>query len=226
MAAELHRLAAKLRENEVREVAERRRFIEGYSELAAAGQAAMGLSRAVHASIGRIFVELDSIRGALGLRPGRIATKSFRELESATKAIEKRISMLAPIETGERRRRRAIDVPAELSRFGGLMDPLLSPSGIRLQTNTSRKGVLRIEMRPETLHRILHILTMNSVEWLHRIRRPEIKITVRALADHCEILFSDNGPGISRSSQRKSSSRFSLDEKMAVVWASQSPGTS
>ena len=110
----------------VREEAERRRFIEGYSELAAAGQAAMGLSRSVRASIEQIDAELDSIRTALGRRPGRTATNALHRLGVAARSIEKRISMLAPIEPGERRRRRAIDVPAELASFRGIVGPLLS----------------------------------------------------------------------------------------------------
>lgn len=160
------------------------------------GQAAIGVSRSVHAAIERIRAELESIRTALGHRPGRTATNSLRDLEAATRTIEKRISILAPIEQGGRKRRRAIDVPAELASFRELVDPLLAPCGIGMELNSSRKGVLRIEMRPETFHRILHILTANSLEWLHGIRKPGIQITARALPEFCEIIFSDNGPGI------------------------------
>jgi len=104
--------------------------------------------------------------------------------------------MLAPVEQGARKGRRNIDVPGELASFRGLVHPLLSARGIRMDLDTSRKGVLRIEMRPETLHRILHILTVNSLEWLHGVKTPGIRITARALPEHCEIVFHDNGPGI------------------------------
>ena len=56
--------------------------------------------------------------------------------------------------------------------------------------------VIRVEIRPETFHRLLHILTTNSLDWLHGIRQPRIRITVRSSHRLCEIIFSDNGPGI------------------------------
>jgi C4-dicarboxylate-specific signal transduction histidine kinase len=59
-----------------------------------------------------------------------------------------------------------------------------------------RSGVLRVEMRPESLHRVLHILVTNSLEWMHGVRHPEIRIKALARQESCEILFCDNGPGI------------------------------
>ena len=56
--------------------------------------------------------------------------------------------------------------------------------------------MLRAEMRPESFHRILYILTTNSLEWLHGVRNPEIRIKAMAREDFCELVFSDNGPGI------------------------------
>jgi len=196
IASELRRFAVKLGERTAREEAERWRFIEGYSELAAAGQAAIGLSQSVHAAIGRIRAELESIRAALGHRPVHTVTSSLRGLEAAMTMIEKRVSVVTPIEQGTRNRRRAIDVPAELASFRDVVDPLLVAHGIRMRLNTAHKGVLRIEMRPESFYRILHILTTNSLEWLHGVKKPEIQITARALPGHCEVIFSDNGPGI------------------------------
>lgn len=47
LAADLRRIAGRLKDAGAREKAQQRLFIEGYSELAAVGQAAIGLSRAV-----------------------------------------------------------------------------------------------------------------------------------------------------------------------------------
>ena len=51
-------------------------------------------------------------------------------------------------------------------------------------------------MRPESFHRLLHILTANSLEWVP-VSEPQIRIQVKADGDSCELVFSDNGPGIS-----------------------------
>jgi signal transduction histidine kinase len=56
--------------------------------------------------------------------------------------------------------------------------------------------VVRIEMRPETFHRLLYILATNSLDWLHGVRLPRIRISARRSGQKCEIIFSDNGPGI------------------------------
>jgi C4-dicarboxylate-specific signal transduction histidine kinase len=63
-------------------------------------------------------------------------------------------------------------------------------------SSVPRRSVLRAEFRPESFHRILHILTANSLEWLHGAKNPEIRIKAVALKETCEIIFSDNGPGI------------------------------
>jgi signal transduction histidine kinase len=103
---------------------------------------------------------------------------------------------MAPIEEGRNRRGRVTDVPVELKSFKALVAPLLAPRKIVLLVDCPRRSVLRVEMRPESFHRILHILTTNSLEWLHCVRDPEIRIKAAAREDFCELVFSDNGPGI------------------------------
>jgi signal transduction histidine kinase len=76
------------------------------------------------------------------------------------------------------------------------MSPLLAPRKIALLVDSLRRSVLRVEMRPETIHRILHILMANSLEWLHGVRNAEIRINAAAREDSCDLVFSDNGPGI------------------------------
>ena len=36
----------------------------------------------------------------------------------------------------------------------------------------------------------------NSLDWARRVEAPRIRIVVAAADEHCEIVFSDNGPGI------------------------------
>jgi signal transduction histidine kinase len=37
---------------------------------------------------------------------------------------------------------------------------------------------------------------MNSLDWLQGVRRPRVRVAARSAGEKCEIIFSDNGPGI------------------------------
>lgn len=196
VASELRRLAGRLKDTASREEAQRRLFVEGYSELAAVGQAAIGLSRAVQPALDHIRERVDTIWGALDARSQRSVAAALREIEAARQTVVGRVSVLAPIEEGGKHRRRAMDVPAEIESFAALVSPVLAARRVRMASSVPRRGVLRVEVRPESFHRILHILTANSLDWLHGVRNSEIRIRAVALEDTCEIIFSDNGPGI------------------------------
>ncbi len=59
--------------------------------------------------------------------------------------------------------------------------------------------MLRAEVNPYSLKRVLFILTQNALDWVPRNRPPRIDISARASGDECEIVFADNGPGIETS---------------------------
>jgi len=197
LATELRRVAERLKETGAREEAQRRLFVEGYSELAAVGQAAIGLSRSVQPLLENIRAQLETIRARLDARARRAATIAFDEIKTATTSLSNRTAMLASMEVHGHHRRRAMDVPAEVEAFKSLVTPMLEERKIKMVAELPRSGVLRVEMRPESFQRILHILMNNSLEWLHRVRNPEVRVKAIAKQDICEILFSDNGPGIS-----------------------------
>jgi signal transduction histidine kinase len=104
--------------------------------------------------------------------------------------------MLASMEESGHHRRRTMDVPMEIEGFQSLIAPLLAERKIKVVAELPRSGVLRVEMRPESFQRVLHILMTNALEWLHRVKTPEIRIKASARKEICEILFCDNGPGI------------------------------
>jgi signal transduction histidine kinase len=196
LASELRRLAGRLKDTKTREEAQRRLFVEGYSELAAVGQAAIGVSRAFQPVLDQMQEPLAAIRGALDERSRRSATAALCELETARQTLLARVSVLARIEESGNHRRRAMDVPAEIESFAALVSPVLAERKVRILCAVPKQGVLRVEIRPESFHRILHILAANSLDWLHGVKEPEIRIKAVSLEDTCEIIFSDNGPGI------------------------------
>jgi C4-dicarboxylate-specific signal transduction histidine kinase len=126
----------------------------------------------------------------------RSVTTSVAQLTQAIDLIADRVAMVGPMETSANHRRRALDVASELTVFKELMQPVLDAAGIEMDIVADVADVIRVEMRPETFHRLLHILATNSLDWLHGVRYPRIRISARRLEQLCEIVFSDNGPGI------------------------------
>jgi signal transduction histidine kinase len=196
LAAEIRRIAEKLKQTSTREEAQRRLFTEGYSELAAVGQAAIGLSRSVHPLLESMRKELGTVRGNLDGRSHRAAVLALEQINVAMKQLADRTAIIGSMEESGHHRRRTMDVPAEIETFQSLITPLLDARKVKVVPEVPRSGVLRVEMRPESFHRVLHILITNSLEWLHGIKNPEIRIKAVASHDSCEILFCDNGPGI------------------------------
>jgi signal transduction histidine kinase len=119
----------------------------------------------------------------------------LREIDRTLSTVGDRIAMLTTLEEGGRRRR-TIDVGSELQDALGLLRPLLDASGIEIEIRAPDRGLLRVDMRPETFRRILHILVQNAVDWLHLTAQPLVRVRARETDGRCEIVFSDSGPGI------------------------------
>jgi signal transduction histidine kinase len=193
---ELLKLAARAKDSLERQEVLHDRFLEGYSDLAALGQAAIGLSRSLQPHLDL----LREVSGAIRDQAGRSARKSgfaaAKQLSHTIDIIAARLAMVGPMETSAKHRRRALDVSSELVVFMELMAPVLRPAGIMMEIASDAADVVRVEMRPETFHRLLYILAANSLDWLHGIREPSIRISARRTDQKCEITFADNGPGI------------------------------
>jgi C4-dicarboxylate-specific signal transduction histidine kinase len=193
---ELLKLASRARESAERQEATYRRFLDGYSDLAALGQAAIGLSRSLNPQLETLRELAQRIREG-ALRSSRKSVLScMNDLERTIAILSDRIAMVGPMETDAKHRRRALDVASEAAVFSLLMGPVLRAAGAEMEIVADPGEVIRIEMRPETFHRLLHILGTNSLDWLHGIREPRIRVAARTSDQNCEIIFSDNGPGI------------------------------
>jgi signal transduction histidine kinase len=196
MGSELRRIAMRARETSNRQKALHDRFLDGYSDLAALGQAAVGVSQSIQPQIEAIYGAVERLREHIRSTGGRASSAALRSLEESVAIIADRVAMIAPMETGAIQRRRVLDVPAELAVFRRLVKPVLDAAKVEMEIDTRAGLVLRIEMRPDTFHRLLHILVTNSLEWLQGTRDPRVRVSARADADRCEIIFSDNGSGI------------------------------
>ena len=193
---ELLKLAARSTESAGRQETLHKRFLEGYSDLAALGQAAVGLSRSLQPHLAVLRQTADRLRDAAGRSTRRSALTAVDRLAQTIDMIADRLAMVEPMEANANHRRRALDVTSELTIFKELMQPVLNPAGVEMKIAADSAEVVRIEMRPETFHRLLYILATNSLDWLHGVRLPRIRIGARRCGQKCEIIFSDNGPGI------------------------------
>ena len=158
------------------------------------GQAALGLSLESHVLLSQLTSSLADLRTSLSRRPAGAAP--LAAVEQGIGAITERLSMLAALEAGTVRRRRTVEVGAELESFRQVFAPLMSARGVRMRVEQSRDLVLRAEINPQSFRRVLHVLLSNSLDWLHGVDDPLVVTSVGASGNTCEVLFSDNGPGI------------------------------
>ena len=188
-------MARRIQEQASKSDDRQRRLEEGYAELAALGQAATGASETIRPLLDVVKEETGRLRAMFRGMDGIGIKQSLTKIENAADTMRRRIAMLAPMEIAGTRRR-TIDVEAEVRSWAELLRPVLQSHGVRLKIESRGAGVIRTPMLPENLHRLLQILASNSLEWLRSTRNPRIVISLRKAGDRCEIVFSDNGPGM------------------------------
>ena len=94
------------------------------------------------------------------------------------------------------RKRRTISVQPELLGYSDLIRPILDTHGIQLRIRESDDQTVRVELRPETLTRILQVFMVNAMDWLGGIERPRVTLELHADPDTCRIVIAANGPGL------------------------------
>lgn len=170
------------------------RLRRSYADLAALGQSALQLSSATRPMLEELRLACTALQQRVnGHDPeGRIG-----EMLGAIDSLSTRLAPLHSMDAASGYRSRHTDVGAELDVFQTAVQSILASRGTKLSIRVHADRALLVPMRPETLHRVLHILLTNSLDWLHRVRHPQVSIAVKDLDESCEILFSDNGPGVS-----------------------------
>jgi len=106
------------------------------------------------------------------------------------------VSIVAQATGGSLRRRRGIDLTAELERASAAIQFQLEEIGGRMLIEASPGEVLRAEVRPENFAAIFHALARNSIDWARNGKPLRITAQVRNADDVVEVLFSDNGRGV------------------------------
>jgi signal transduction histidine kinase len=209
LQARLRRLAVSIRKKLGQQVALQDSLPAGYTSLAALGHAAVGLGRDSNAAVADAAHAIAELRKRIDTDPS--ASSLLYRAESALKSLRMRHEMLVAME-GTALRRRTIDVVREIGDYRSVMLPLIRERGASFEIATNTAGLVRADMAPEVLRVVLHALLTNSFDWqVHG--RLELKATVDADSETCEIFFTDDGPGIPiEAADRVFEPMFSLKE--------------
>lgn len=183
---DIKRIVGEARATAEREHAEKRRLEQAYADLAAAGEAAIGIGSTVSELFKRLRSELPP-----SARRNPDASKLLEEISA-------HLAMLSDVGAPGSHKRRTMDVSAELATFRQVMGPLLASRNIAMHVALPRTDLVRVDINPHTFRRVLHILLSNSLDWLVRTRDPAVTVEVNGSRDECSIVFCDNGPGIRR----------------------------
>ena len=195
VGSELRQLRQRVDEQATRERDRTRQLMEGYSGLAAIGQMSAGMLPLLPLETQRMKAELEKLRSILTGRKIPEAREAMDVIAESLGHINEQQQLILAA-SGSTERRRAIDVIAEIAAFQDIVRPLLEGQGFVIEVSTPASELMRTEMRPENFFCLLQILMSNSLEWARRVESPKIRLAVSTTEEYCEIVFSDNGPGI------------------------------
>lgn len=199
VADDVRKAAERARTAASTEAQARRRMLEGYTELAATGQTAWLVSHSVAACLDHVQTACTTLRTSFGRKnvdEMLQAAKALNQLEATVRLASAQLHSVTSVQTGAAKRRRGLDVAAELERFVELSTPLFHRHDARFEIDAPRGTVLRTEMRPELFSSVVSTLVMNALDWRHPGRRLEITATVRVQGDFLELIIQDSGKGI------------------------------
>jgi signal transduction histidine kinase len=194
-ARAIRQLQRRAAEQAAREQAHQQDLIAGYAGLAAIGQMTAGLLGMIPQELRRMEKEIERLRSTLGGKRLPEARDALDTLAGTLASIAE-YHRLMTAASGNADRRRAIDIVGEVRSYRELVRPLLDEAGVEMKLNVPATEVLRAEMRPENFYCVLQILTSNALDWLQGVASPRIRVSVARHEVGCEVVFSDNGPGI------------------------------
>src|SRR5262249_32641660 len=140
------------------------RHLEGWSELAAAGQAATLVSRALQPLVADVKEHLKGLRGTMNGNGTPASRKVLRRLDALIADLRDQLDAVVEMHPEIITSRRTIDIGSELERTHTMLRPLLASAGIKMDVAVRGARLLRAEIRAETFHHLICILTRNSLE--------------------------------------------------------------
>ena len=189
------RLLDAVRSGLERDRLQRGHLVEAYAELAAVGQSALEFSTAALPLLEKAHAACVALEASNG-HSGSVSGVVVPELRDALDAMTAKLVALKTVDVASRYRSGHTDVGPALHVFMRAVQPTLDGRGIKLALSVDADRALLVKLRPESLHRVMHMLLANTLDWLHRVTKPRVRLSVRDGGDSCEVYFADNGPGI------------------------------
>ena len=165
MGQELRSIKQRLQEQSLRDAADRKRMVEGYSGVAAIGQMTAGMLPVIPHEVRRIRDELERMKAILAHRRIPEVRESMTGLDASLTSIDETLRVISAT-TGGTERRRAIDLVAEARAYRQLVASLLAAHDVEMELIIQENDVLLREMRPENFYCLLQILTSNALDWM------------------------------------------------------------
>ncbi len=189
-------LGKRIREREADEETRQQKLVHGFSELASLGQLALGVHEEVERSAASLLSSCDSLDKQLNGSVPRSTARAIKQIRSGLESMQEQLQLFASLGTRDLAKgRRKITVRRELDHFLESVEGQLERLGVSMSVEVPVEGLLRANMQPQSVHRVLHILLQNSLDWRPK-DHPQIRIRASRTDSACELLFSDNGPGI------------------------------
>lgn len=200
IGSELRKIATNLRGEINADRQAQEKLVAGYTELAAVGQTASLVGRSMATCLEGVEDVYTTLRELYRKDNFDDVVKKGQALLALRGTIENvsvRLRSLTELQ-GVAKRRRALDLVAELERIRDLATPLLveNEATMSISVRKSEAMVLRTEMRPEMFASVIGAMLMNSVEWRHARKPLSIEVALRARDKDVEMDFTDNGRGI------------------------------
>lgn len=197
-APDLQRIVQRIRDYGVREAQRYRTLHETYVELAAIGHTATTLVKDVQQVADALQKEKNVGKNGAPRSFTAPEDTGLGSVQDTMAFLHCHLERLALTPESNNGRRRAIDVLKELELAEKKIRPLLTRKQIEhIDIRADESVLVRTEMRPENFHRIIHILAENALDWIGDCQKPKIQILVNKLDEAVELIFSDNGSGIS-----------------------------
>lgn len=208
---QLSKLLSRLEETTTRQQLLRRTELSSYADLAALGHSTGYFQHSLRPQLAYLTSILKDIRD--GRRQDDEHPHSIGMAEDCLEEMRETLDTISRVAPAGKRMRRTIDLTRELDVFERSSLHLVAASGLLLELNVPDRGLVRADLPPETLHQVLYILLLNSLEWIETHEQRRISVTAQADSKHARVRFQDNGPGIPREyADRIFEPRFSLKE--------------
>ncbi|HEX8114759.1 MAG TPA: HAMP domain-containing sensor histidine kinase, partial [Kofleriaceae bacterium] len=124
------------------------------------------------------------------------AAGALNRLEATIRLATQQLHSVRSVQPASSKRRRGLDLAAELDRFASLSGPLLEQHDTTFVVDAPRGSVLRTDMRPELFSAVISSLTLNSLEWRQKGKPMTITAAVRIDGEFVEVTVQDSGKGV------------------------------